>query len=574
MIANYYTLLHLVKRLAQSFSGRRIGEIFSQKRHELVISVESAGDDSEDAESGRSLLISCLPSLNYILPRQRVTRAKRNSIDIFPDAVHRTIGDIALHPDDRQIDVHLDRGRRIVIRLFGPSANVFYVDEADTILGSFLKPRLHEGSHLNDRPVSTAPHDGDLDKILKEGGLSPDDSIRGALKTVRPMFGSMLISEALFRAGIDPGSPVEKIPPASLHSLHESLTGLGEELAARPSPRVYTRTTGVPLFSLCELRHVASDSVELFETLEDGMAFYLREMRGQGTFLSRKQRLLSIIQQKQERTERALKKSLQSPRTSDTPSDFERKGKLILANLGQLTKGLLEITLEDYTSTGSEPLRITLDPSRSPAENAEWYFQKGKKAKAAAAGTKERGARLQKQNQILRTLSSEIESLTSLDQLRDFLTVHRRDFQEIDVHMPSERERKQERPPFRVFTVTGNFQVWVGKNSQNNDLLTMKYSTPNDLWFHVRGSGGSHVVLKVGTSKGEPGKEAIQETASIAAYFSKMKKAKVVPVAMTQKKYVRKPRGAPAGTVTIEREKVLFVEARLPEVPSQGVDKV
>ena len=43
-----------------------------------------------------------------------------------------------------------------------------------------------------------------------------------------------------------------------------------------------------------------------------------------------------------------------------------------------------------------------------------------------------------------------------------------------------------------------------------------------------------------------------------------MKNAKNVPVAMTEKKYVRKPKGVPAGTVVIEKEKVIFVQPRLP----------
>jgi len=48
-----------------------------------------------------------------------------------------------------------------------------------------------------------------------------------------------------------------------------------------------------------------------------------------------------------------------------------------------------------------------------------------------------------------------------------------------------------------------------------------------------------------------------------------MKKASLIPVAMTKRKFVRKPKGVPAGTVTIEREKVLFVEAQLPEEEKQ-----
>jgi predicted ribosome quality control (RQC) complex YloA/Tae2 family protein len=72
-------------------------------------------------------------------------------------------------------------------------------------------------------------------------------------------------------------------------------------------------------------------------------------------------------------------------------------------------------------------------------------------------------------------------------------------------------------------------------------------------------------VLKVGTGKGEPSRQAMESAAAIAAYYSKMKNSRMVPVAMTQKKYVRKPRGVPAGTVTIEREKVFFVEPGLPQ---------
>jgi predicted ribosome quality control (RQC) complex YloA/Tae2 family protein len=127
-----------------------------------------------------------------------------------------------------------------------------------------------------------------------------------------------------------------------------------------------------------------------------------------------------------------------------------------------------------------------------------------------------------------------------------------------------EKSKEREQRPFRIFTVDGGFEVWAGKSSANNDLLTLKYAKPNDLWFHARGSSGSHVVLKVGSGKGEPGKKAREQAAGIAAYYSRMKNAKMVPVAMTEKKYVRKPKGAPPGTVVLEREKVIFAEPALP----------
>ena len=127
----------------------------------------------------------------------------------------------------------------------------------------------------------------------------------------------------------------------------------------------------------------------------------------------------------------------------------------------------------------------------------------------------------------------------------------------------------REHLPFRIFTVDGGFEVWAGKSSKNNDELTMKFAKPNDLWFHARGAAGSHVVLKVNTGKGEPSKKAREQAASIAAYYSKMKNAKQVPVAMTEKKFVRKPKGAAPGSVAVERDKVIFAEPALPAVKSK-----
>jgi predicted ribosome quality control (RQC) complex YloA/Tae2 family protein len=126
-------------------------------------------------------------------------------------------------------------------------------------------------------------------------------------------------------------------------------------------------------------------------------------------------------------------------------------------------------------------------------------------------------------------------------------------------------ERPEERPPFRVFTVDGGFQVWAGKSGENNDLLSTRHTAKNDLWFHVRGISGSHVVIKMGTGRGEVSRRAKEQAAAIAAYYSKMKKARHVPVIMCEGKFVRKPKGAPAGTVTVERETVLFVDPALPE---------
>ena len=118
---------------------------------------------------------------------------------------------------------------------------------------------------------------------------------------------------------------------------------------------------------------------------------------------------------------------------------------------------------------------------------------------------------------------------------------------------------------FRIFKLGEGFEVWVGKDSSANDLLTIKYTSQSDLWFHVRGSSGSHTVLKIPEDSTAIPKEYIKAAASIAAFYSKSKNAKNVPVAYTQAKNVQKYKGAKSGSVIIKGEKIVKVNPGTPE---------
>lgn len=120
---------------------------------------------------------------------------------------------------------------------------------------------------------------------------------------------------------------------------------------------------------------------------------------------------------------------------------------------------------------------------------------------------------------------------------------------------------------FRIFKLSENFEVWAGKNSAANDLLTFKYTKPNDLWFHVRGTSGSHTVLKISEGYYESiPKEIIKQAAEICAYYSKAKNAKNVKVAYTEGKNVTKYKGAKSGSVVIKNEKIIKAEPKLPKL--------
>jgi predicted ribosome quality control (RQC) complex YloA/Tae2 family protein len=123
---------------------------------------------------------------------------------------------------------------------------------------------------------------------------------------------------------------------------------------------------------------------------------------------------------------------------------------------------------------------------------------------------------------------------------------------------------------FRIFKLNEGCEVWVGKNSMANDLLTFRYSRQYDLWFHVKSSSGSHIVLKLPDKDFNPSKNIIKAAASIAAYYSKSNNAKNVTVAYTQAKNIEKYKGAKSGSVVIKREKLIKVEPSLPDVYCNG----
>ncbi|RPI74427.1 MAG: DUF814 domain-containing protein [Ignavibacteriales bacterium] len=119
---------------------------------------------------------------------------------------------------------------------------------------------------------------------------------------------------------------------------------------------------------------------------------------------------------------------------------------------------------------------------------------------------------------------------------------------------------------FKHYVILDKYNVYVGKDSKNNDLLTMKFAKPNDYWFHARSVSGSHVVLKNENPKEGIPKNILKITASLAAYHSKAKTSGMAPVSYTQKKYVTKRKGMETGKVALTKEEVLIVR---PEIPKE-----
>jgi predicted ribosome quality control (RQC) complex YloA/Tae2 family protein len=461
--------------------------------------------------------------------------------------------------------MHLSGDLQLLIRMFGSKANVLLVDEKGVVVDSFLNSKELRGTRVSPAAATssqTADEATDFQTQLRSIGSV---LLSAALKKFFPLLNATLIREACFRAAISEHQVVAELKDGDITRLVDACRVLTTELESRQRPGVYTQNEAPPTLSLVPLQHLRASSVEHFDSIHDAIRVFVGSSRKQKSLLQEKEALMHFLRQGAEKAERTLQKMEQETAVLERAARYELLGKLLMANLAHLHKGMSEVELEDVFSREREHVSIRLDQKLSAAQNAGHYFDKAKKARAGIQEKIGHQDNVRERWELLRDFHDRISDLQTYEQLAEFTADHREELKGLGFKgLATEGGRKPEEVPFRQFVVTGGFQVWVGKSSENNDLLTLKYAKPSDLWFHARGSSGSHVILRAGTGKGEPSRKALEEAAGIAAYYSKMKNAKHVPVAVTERKYVRKPRGAPAGTVAIEREKLLFVNPKLP----------
>jgi predicted ribosome quality control (RQC) complex YloA/Tae2 family protein len=117
--------------------------------------------------------------------------------------------------------------------------------------------------------------------------------------------------------------------------------------------------------------------------------------------------------------------------------------------------------------------------------------------------------------------------------------------------------------PFKVFEFEG-YPIWVGKSASSNDEMLRNFTKKDDLWLHARMVPGSHVLIKLGANEFPP-IPVLERAAGLAAYYSKNKTETLAPVIYTRAKYVRKVKGAAAGSVHVEREQVLMIPPMGPD---------
>jgi predicted ribosome quality control (RQC) complex YloA/Tae2 family protein len=251
----------------------------------------------------------------------------------------------------------------------------------------------------------------------------------------------------------------------------------------------------------------------------------------------------------------------------------EELGNNLLAALYRLEKGRESVAVPDLYSDDGREIEIPLDPKKSPQENAEAYFARARKAREAAAYAETRRAERERELAALTALTQALETGETPEALAavraELVALVGAERVATSPAQPGGKARAKPREKafggFRVraFTV-GDYTLLVGESADANDYLTTKVAAPTDLWFHARGVPGPHGVLKTGGNPGRvPHPVVVRAAEIVAARTASEKHSSLVPVDVTEKRYVRKPRGAKPGMVRIERERTLDVTPRL-----------
>ena len=238
--------------------------------------------------------------------------------------------------------------------------------------------------------------------------------------------------------------------------------------------------------------------------------------------------------------------------------DYDRYGELLKANLGRIAKGQEQLTVVDYFDPAMPELVIPLDPAKGPQGNMDDYFKKHRKFLVADREVRPRLEAAERELDILRTDLTAIQHGTweppaSQPEKTKRATPHRK------VATPQAKPQRTERAgPFRRFTSVDGLPIYVGRNAHENEELTFGLAKSDDLWLHAHGMPGSHVVVRL--EKGaDPPPETIRDAATLALLYSDLKKSGKGEVMYTKRKYVRKVKGQPPGTVTVTQEKSVFV---------------
>lgn len=279
-------------------------------------------------------------------------------------------------------------------------------------------------------------------------------------------------------------------------------------------------------------------SYNVLEALDQHSRLYISHQiftQTKSSHLGKLRKELTLIRRK-------LKSASRNIEELQRADSYKEKADLLMANMWQIEKRQKVVSLTSFD--GSRDVTIKLKENLTPQLNAERYYRKAKNE------SKQREFALKHLKDLEEKEHAKIREMEEFEALESFKTIKK-------IAVSSESKIHVKRP-YREMTIDG-FEIRIGKGAKENDELLRSHSSKTDVWFHAKDVSGSHVLLR-NPAKKQLLTSTLEKVAGIAAYYSKAKNDTLAAVIYTDRKYIRKPKGANPGMVKVDKEKVILVE--------------
>ncbi|MBL7870500.1 MAG: DUF814 domain-containing protein [Cyclobacteriaceae bacterium] len=509
---NYYFLRQLSAQLQQELMGFTVVSCFSQNKDELII---------EFNNTSRSYFVkaSLLPQFCCLSFPENFNRARKNSIDLFTDILMKKVTGVRQFENERSFSIGLEESYQLIFKMHGNRSNIilFHKSKALAIFRNHLQADLE-----------ISPND--LDRKIDFGRESFGLNLT-RLPQLYFTFGKLFWD--YWR-----NHTFDKL---SQEDQWNELIGLRKQLE---NPTFFiVEKEGMVILSLLPISKI----LHSFQRPTTALNEFFLSASVYNSLQSEKSILQKQIQDQIKSSCNYISKNQQKLDELMNDQHYQIWADLIMAYMHEIKTGTKKVTLPSFYD--SQPVAIKLKPELNPQKNAEIFYRKAKNQQIE----------INKLADSIRTKQQEIktlqEQLIVIESTEDLKTLRKSNTQ-------TKAKKEQSKPlPYHEFEYKG-FKIWVGKNAEHNDELTLKNSYKEDLWLHAKDVAGSHVLIKHQSGKNFP-KDVIQRAAQLAAYNSKRKTESLCPVIVTPKKFVRKRKGDPKGMVVVEQEEVIMVEPKL-----------
>ena len=249
----------------------------------------------------------------------------------------------------------------------------------------------------------------------------------------------------------------------------------------------------------------------------------------------------------------------------DDVDALRREADLLNANFHALRQGMGAVEVDDWFEEGAPRRTIRLDPARAPREEVDRRYRSARRLERGARRAAEELARTEEELERLEQALRRVEQAADAAALAEVVRALPRRWRPQEA---PRRRRRAERAPFHTYRLPDGGRIWVGRSARDNDELTFRQARGNDVWLHVVGGAGAHVVVPLEGDGPEP--RVLAWAAQLALAHAGLDEGDDAEVAWTRVKYVRKVKGVP-GKVTYSQERVMRM--RRERAKLQGVER-